>query len=120
MIGMEEGRIMTRARIHHVALNIADMDWYVSFFQDVFGMTVQRTAGEKPNRRLWFHKGIQLNECKSELVCGNAIDHFSLGVTDIPAAVEAAVDAGCAALPDGPHWIALPDGVRLELKPMPQ
>ena len=107
-----------RAQIHHVALNTSDMDWYVSFFQNVFGMTVQRTAGEQPKRRLWFREGVQLNECASAVNCGDAVDHFSLGVEDIPAAVEAAVKAGCTALPDGPHWIALPNGVRLELKPM--
>ena len=109
-----------KARIHHVALNISDMDWYVAFFENVFGMTVQRTAGEKPKRRLWFGEGVQLNECESDLTCGNACDHFSLAVEDVPAAVKQAIEAGCAALPDGAHWVALPNGVRLELKPMVQ
>ena len=108
------------ARIHHVALNVRDLDWYAAFFRDVFGMTVQRTDGERPKRRIWFCEGVQLNECEAEPVRGNACDHFSLGVDDVPAAVEAAVKAGCAPLPEGAHWVALPNGVRLELKPMAQ
>ena len=108
-----------RAQIHHVALNVEAMDWYVDFFQNIFEMTVQRTDGERPNRRLWFAEGVQLNECAAAPARGDAIDHFSLGVEDVPAAAEAAVKAGCAALPEGPHWVALPNGVRLELKPLP-
>ena len=107
-----------RAQIHHIALNVSDLEWYAAFFQDVFSMTVQRTAGEKPKRRLWFREGVQLNECASARDCGDVCDHFSLGVDDIPAAVERAVEAGCAALPDGAHWVALPNGMRLELKPI--
>ena len=107
-----------RAQIHHIALNVSDLEWYAAFFQDVFSMTVQRTAGEKPKRRLWFREGVQLNECSGEPECGEAYDHFSLGVDDIPGAVKRALDAGCSPLPNGSHWLQLPNGVRLELKPL--
>ena len=107
-----------RARIHHVALNVVDMEWYISFFQNVFEMRIQRTDGESPKRRVWFHEGVQLNECREEPDCGAAYDHFSLGVDDIPGAVKQALEAGCSPLPNGEHWLKLPNGVRLELKPL--
>ena len=109
-----------RAWIHHVALNVADFDWYADFFQRVFQMTVERTRGAAPERQLWFREGVQLNECESALECGDVCDHFSLGVDDIPGAVTRAVVAGCARLSEGAHWIELPNGVRLELKPLPE
>ena len=107
-----------RAQIHHVALNVGDLDWYVGFFENVFGMTIQRTRGEKPERQVWFREGIQLNESADALTGGNLIDHFSLGVDDIPSAAARAIEAGCTAMAEGPHWVALPNGARLELKPL--
>lgn len=107
-----------KSHIHHAALNVTEFDWYVDFFLSVFGMTVQRTAGEKPARKVWFHEGIQLNECETSSVCGNACDHISLAVEDIPRTIEAAKKSGCSTLSDGPHWFALPNGVRVELKSM--
>ena len=109
-----------RALIHHVALNVDRFDWYAGFFQRVFQMTVARTRGEAPERQLWFREGVQLNERESASECGDVCDHFSLGVDDVPAAVERAVGAGCSRLPEGAHWVALPNGVRLELKPLPE
>ena len=107
-----------KSRIHHAALNVAKFDWYVDFFQSVFGMTVEKTTGEKPMRKVWFLEGIQLNERENPSVCGDSIDHVSLAVEDVPGVVETAVNAGCSVLPDGAHWFKLPNGTRIELKPL--
>ena len=47
-----------KSQIHHAALNVSAFDWYTAFFQTVFGMTVQKTSGERPARKVWFHEGI--------------------------------------------------------------
>ena len=72
------------SQIHHAALNATEFDWYMKFFQNAFGMTIQKTAGEKPSRKVWFHEGIQLIECETAPVCGSVCDHLALAVEDIP------------------------------------
>lgn len=111
-----------KARIHHAALLTADFEWYVNFFQEVFHMTVVRTAGEAPNRQLWFAEGIQINELArdAEVFPENcACDHISLGVDlDPVAAAKLAIQYGCRkAEGKGDHWFVLPNGVMMEMKP---
>lgn len=107
-----------KSRIHHTALNVTAFDWYVDFFQKVFGMTVERAVGKAPERKIWFCEGIQLIESKSASDCGSVYDHLSLAVDDIPGAVGMAVNFGCSTLPKGAHWFKLPNGVEVELKPL--
>ena len=108
-----------RSQLHHLCIAVKEFDWYLKFFEEVFGMTIERTAKEAPHRQLWFDQGIQLKEVTEEelLENGNIIDHISLGVDDIPATVAEALAHGCPALPNGEHWFALPNGVKIELKP---
>ena len=105
-----------KTQIHHAALNTTEFDWYMKFFQNVFGMTVQKITGEKPDRKVWFHEGIQLNECEITPVCGRVCDHLALAVEDIPRTVEKALNSGCTALSNGIQWFELPNGVSIELK----
>jgi predicted enzyme related to lactoylglutathione lyase len=108
-----------KATIHHTAITVQDYNWYVSFFQNCFEMTIERTAGEAPHRRLWFSEGIQINEePDAPAACDPAaIDHVSLQVEDAIAGAEQAISMGCSSLPNGAHWFALPNGVKMELKP---
>ena len=107
-----------KSRIHHAALNVADLDWYRAFFEQVFDMTIERVAGEPPSRKIWFLEGIQLDETAEAADVGNIVGHVSIGVEDIPGTVERAVGMGCTRLPNGAHWFALPNGVKMELKPL--
>ena len=113
-----------KAGIHHAALLTENYQWYTDFFQEVFHMTIARTAGEAPNRQLWFKEGIQINELAqgSEVFPENcACDHISLGVDMDPvAAANLAIQYGCRkAEGKGDHWFVLPNGVMMELKPLP-
>lgn len=103
-----------KANLHHFALSVQDFDWYVDFFTSAFEMTVRKTAGEAPARKLWFHEGIQINETTEATEAGSACDHFSLGVADIEAAVADCIAKGCAPASNGSNWIVLPNGVKLE------
>lgn len=104
-----------KSQLHHVALNVSDLDWYARFFQEIFGMEIRRSTGAAPNRKLWFTEGIQLNESSNVPSGGGACDHISIAVPDVPAAKEAALQAGCTPLPNGAHWFALPNGTKVEL-----
>ena len=106
-----------RSRLHHVAISTADFDWYTAFFTDIFGMETERTTGAFPARKIWFCEGIQLNELPETSGTGGPCDHISIAVPDIPDTVRRACECGCTPLPDGAHWFALPNGIRVELKP---
>ena len=108
--------------LNHVAIAVDRFEWYRSFFEECFGMEVDRTAKEAPNRVLWFKEGIQLceNLAASSAEAVQLTDHISIGVPDVPAAVAQALSLGCTSLPNGAHWFALPNGVKLELKPLPK
>lgn len=104
-----------KPQLHHAALQTADFDWYVNFFQKVFSMEVRKTSGEAPDRKVWFHEGIQLNEGTPADGPDGAYNHIAIAVPDIPSYAAAALEAGCTPLPQGGHWVMLPNGVKLEL-----
>ena len=105
-----------KAMVNHVALNVKNFDWYVSFFEMVCGMTVQRERGESPRRQLWFHEGIQLNEKEEEVGNGNRYDHIGFFTENVTEVVEKAVELGCRQLEGKPHWVEMPEGILLEFK----
>ncbi len=104
-----------KSQLHHVALNVPDIQWYTSFFQRIFGMKIRKTSGRSPDRKVWFFEGIQLNECLNIPAAGAACDHISISVTDIAETMGAALKAGCMPVTNGEHWFALPDGMMIEL-----
>lgn len=103
-----------RGTIHHVALCAKEFDWYVDFFEQVFEMTVRKTAGKKPDRKIWFNEGIQLNETRENTIPGTSCDHISLQVKDHIAAVKVCIERGCIKAANGDNWIVLPNGIKVE------
>ena len=101
--------------IHHVALKTTDLEASVKFFEEVFGMTVQKVRGEAPARKLWLDQGIQLNEVASYGDGANAFDHFAVNVDNVAEVVAKAEAHGCSRLPGKDHWFAMPDGLLIEL-----
>ena len=41
---------MKKAKLDHLALRVADLEWYVDFLQSVFGMQITETQGDDPSR----------------------------------------------------------------------
>ena len=82
-------------QVHHVAVNSANFEQTVHFFEEVFQMEVSRTSGEAPARKLWFRQGIQ--------------------VSDKAETIKKASAFGCAVVPGKPHWFTTPDGIVIEL-----
>lgn len=102
-------------QLHHIALNIDNLEWYISFFQKIFHMEIRKMIGVAPNRKVWFIEGVQLNEC-FDLPPGCGIyDHIAFAVPNIKETVEAALQIGCTSLPNKKHWFALPNGIMIEL-----
>lgn len=103
------------SQIHHIALCTDKIDWYIHFFQTVFIMSVCKSSGETPGRKIWFTGGIQLNEYNGCTFPGNLFDHISLEADDIQDCKGKALDMGCSSLSASDNWIQTPDGIKIEL-----
>lgn len=99
--------------LHHIALSVDRLDWYLDFFTKVFEMTVRKTAGEAPERKIWFHEGIQLNEAPGTPAAGTFYDHIAISAEDKKAVIARAEEFGCRLIQE--NWITLPDGLTIEL-----
>ncbi|MFR9099249.1 MAG: VOC family protein [Anaerostipes hadrus] len=87
--------------LEHMALKVSDIEWHVMFFEEVFDMPVRRTLGEAPNRKIWLHAGIQLNEeTDFENVEGRA-DHLGIMTDNVEEVLEKAYALGVEELPQG-------------------
>ena len=101
--------------LEHMALKVSDIEWHVKFFEEVFDMPVRMTLGEAPNRKIWLHAGIQLNEeTDFENIEGRA-DHLGIMTDNVDAVLEKAYALGVEELPQGHNWIKLPSGIHIEV-----
>lgn len=69
--------------LDHIALNISEIEWYWSFFESVFGMTIAKQKTDNGCRKIWFDEGIQLIETKTD--CNNNgkfFDHIAIRTDD--------------------------------------
>lgn len=101
--------------LEHMALKVSDIEWHVKFFEEVFDMPVRMTLGEAPNRKIWLHAGIQLNEeTDFENVEGRA-DHLGIMTDNVEEVLEKAYALGVEELSQGHNWIKLPSGIHIEV-----
>ncbi|MBR2591489.1 MAG: VOC family protein [Oscillospiraceae bacterium] len=105
-----------KAILNHAALNVRDFEWYLNFFEDVFGMKEEKRQGVMPYRKIWLDGGIQLNECQVEIDSEGPMDHLGFTADDVDAVIKEAKDRGCIAVPYKPTWFILPNGVVIEMK----
>ncbi len=109
-------RYKERAYLDHMAVFVKDIQWSISFFEDVFHMCVVRTDGpsESP-AQVWLGGGLQL-VAMPELEKGEGRSaHLGINVENLDACLEAAYARGVKELPKGHNWIELPDGLQIEV-----
>jgi catechol 2,3-dioxygenase-like lactoylglutathione lyase family enzyme len=104
------------AKIDHVAIKVNNLEESVQFFEEVFGMEIEKTAGEKPVRKVWFKEGIQLNEEAVKITAGGVMDHIGIYTDNEDIILEKSRKYGCRNLPNGENWIQTPAGLIIELK----
>jgi len=110
----------TKAYVEHVAVRVKDIHWHIRFFKEVLGMGLREVDGplEAP-QQYWSLGGMQLVS-SPDFVAPPSNDagwlaHVGIMVDDLEAALQAAADWGVTALPQGPNWLQLPDGLAVEL-----
>ncbi len=110
----------TRAYVEHVAIRVRDIHWHIRFFYEVLGMDVREIEGPTDDpRQYWTLGGIQL-VATPDFQAPPSNDagwlaHLGVMVDDLQAALTAAEPWGVKVLPQGRHWLQLPDGLALEL-----
>ena len=101
--------------LEHMAIRVRDLDWHISFFEKVFGMTVKKQLGKAPNRKVWLQNGLQLNETTDFEGPEGRADHLGIMTDDVNEALRKAYELGAKDMPQGHNWIELPDGLCIEV-----
>ena len=100
--------------LHHVALNVPDINKKMNLFKNVFGMAVTEIDGpDECPRQVWFDGGIQLISHPEDKGC--SIAHIALTSRELKNYVTASEEFGADTLPRGENWLHFPDRLVIEL-----
>jgi catechol 2,3-dioxygenase-like lactoylglutathione lyase family enzyme len=105
-----------RSYVEHAAIRVKDIDWHIRFFREVLGMTLRDVDGpaEAP-RQVWTIGGVQLVADPDFDGPEARLAHLGIMTEDQEAVLRAARAWGAVELPQGCNWLALPDGLRIEI-----
>lgn len=105
-----------KSYVEHVAVRVKDIDWHIRFFREVLGLSIREEtpAGQTPYQ-VWTIGGMQLMSDPEFNGPEGRLAHLGIMTEDLDAALAEAEKWGVAELPQGRNWIALPDGLQLEL-----
>jgi catechol 2,3-dioxygenase-like lactoylglutathione lyase family enzyme len=104
-------------KVHHVAIYVKDIVWYIDFFEKALSMKVKNYEGPKAHpTQAWLDGGIQLIE-KAALRDGTDghMAHIGIECGNQKKAVERVREYAAATCPQGDNWLRMPDGLVLEL-----
>ena len=109
---------LPRAYIEHVAIQVKDIDWHVRFFAEVLGLGIraeQPAQAHIGRQGLGAERGVQLISDPSFEGPEARLAHLGIMVDDYDGVLERAATFGARALPAGPNWLELPDGLNIEI-----
>lgn len=103
--------------VEHVAIRVRDIAWHIRFFREALGMPIREVDGPRDNpKQVWTVGGVQLMADPDFAGPEGRLAHLGIMTENLEAALaEARAWEGVAALPQGPNWLALPDGLCVEL-----
>jgi catechol 2,3-dioxygenase-like lactoylglutathione lyase family enzyme len=104
-----------RAYVEHAAIRVRDIEWHMRFFRDVLGMTLRDDRRGQSPSQVWTIGGVQLIEDASFEGPEGRLAHLGVMVEDEAAVLHEASFWGVTALPQGPNWLRLPDGLCIEI-----
>jgi catechol 2,3-dioxygenase-like lactoylglutathione lyase family enzyme len=105
-----------KSYVEHVAVRVKDIDWHIRFFREVLGLTLREETpvGQTPYQ-VWTIGGMQLLSAPDFDGSEGRLAHLGIMTEDLEEALAEAAKWGVTELPQGRNWIALPDGLQLEL-----
>ena len=94
-----------------------DIRWHVDFFREVLGLGVrdEQPATDAIGRQVWVLGGVQLISDPGFDAPEARLAHLGIMVDDYDGVLVRAVRWGARPLPAGPNWLALPDGLNIEI-----
>jgi catechol 2,3-dioxygenase-like lactoylglutathione lyase family enzyme len=106
-----------RAYVEHVAIRVSDIDWHIRFFREVLGMSIREQTGGtgEATHQVWTVGGIQLIAEPSFAGPEGRLAHLGIMAEDQESVLREAQAWGVRELPQGRNWLALPDGLNLEI-----
>jgi glyoxylase I family protein len=108
---------LPRAYIEHVAIRVKDIQWHIDFFREVLGLGIrdELPATEIIDRQVWVLGSVQFISDPSFTGPEARLAHLGIMVDDYDGVLERAARWGAKALPAGPNWLELPDGLNIEI-----
>jgi len=102
--------------VEHVAIRVRDIHWHIRFFREALGMTLRDVDGtaDAP-KQAWTIGGVQLIADPEFAGPEGRLAHLGVMTEDLEAALAAAQAFGVTTLPQGRNWLALPDGLAVEV-----
>ncbi len=105
-----------KSYVEHVAIRVKDIDWHIRFFSDVLGMTVREVVGsDGATEKVWTLGGMQFNLDPEFNGPEGRLAHLGIMVENLEEVLSEAQKWGVRELAMGRNWLALPDGLELEL-----
>jgi catechol 2,3-dioxygenase-like lactoylglutathione lyase family enzyme len=106
-----------KSYVEHVAVRVKDIAWHIRFFREALGMPIREVDGPADNpRQIWTVGGVQLMADPAFVGPEGRLAHLGVMTEDLEAALdEAYAWDGVRQMPQGRNWLALPDGLCVEV-----
>jgi catechol 2,3-dioxygenase-like lactoylglutathione lyase family enzyme len=106
--------------MEHAAIYVRDIDWYIKYFRDVFGMEIiEKEERDGELKQVWLHGGVQLAVSPGFEIGDpqtQGVPHIGIMTENVELAIEASRERGARPVEGKENWVWLPDGVALEIK----
>ena len=105
-----------RSYVEHVAVRVRDIQWHIRFFREALGMSIRDIDGTADDpRQVWLTGGVQLMADPEFEGPEGRLAHLGVMTEHLEAVLEEVYRWGVKELPQGRNWVALPDGLAIEL-----
>jgi catechol 2,3-dioxygenase-like lactoylglutathione lyase family enzyme len=105
-----------KSYLEHTAIRVRDIQWHIRFFREALGMTLRSMDGPEDHpKQVWTIGGLQLVSDPSFEGPEGRIAHLGIMTEDLESTLEEVYKWDVTQMPQGRNWVALPDGLIIEL-----
>jgi catechol 2,3-dioxygenase-like lactoylglutathione lyase family enzyme len=102
--------------VEHVAIRVKDIHWHIRFFAQALGMPVREADGDLADpKQVWTVGGVQLIADPGFSGPEGRLAHLGVMTADLEGALREVYKWDVTQMPQGRNWVALPDGLSIEL-----
>ena len=105
-----------KSYLEHTAIRVRDIQWHIRFFREALGMALRSVEGPEDHpKQVWTIGGLQLVSDPDFEGPEGRVAHLGIMTEDVEAAIEEVNKWDVTQMPQGRNWLALPDGLIVEL-----